>query len=157
MSTDIRFSKKISQPFSGNDKVWISWGSIGLKYHTPHRKRQAPGEEISSSTEKIKNLHGAICHSPRGREIIPPKFHLIPPKFHFVPTWKMFFLHVEISKFLPAESTIVKITNQQRWRRIWRQLHNSSPNADYLHLAPHCSPTPCISRDEDQHVAVIAI
>ncbi|AEE12561.1 hypothetical protein Poras_0611 [Porphyromonas asaccharolytica DSM 20707] len=39
----------------------------------------------------------AIFYSPRGREKIPPKFHLIPPKFHFVPTWKIFFSSVDIS------------------------------------------------------------
>ena len=54
-----------------------------------------------------------IFHFPRGRQKIPPKFHLIPPKFHlippkfhfilpkfyFAPTWRIFFFHVGISKY----------------------------------------------------------
>ena len=62
-------------------------------------------------TEKIvrfppfSNIHVDIFHFPRGRQKIPPKFHLIPPKFHFIlpefyfaPTWRIFLPHVSISK-----------------------------------------------------------
>ena len=52
------------------------------------------------------NIHVENLKSPRGRQKIPPKFHLIPPKFHFIlpkfyfaPTWRIFFFHVEILKY----------------------------------------------------------
>ena len=37
------------------------------------------------ATWETPNLHVAIFDSPRGDEMIPPKFHLIPPKFHLIP------------------------------------------------------------------------
>ena len=60
----------------------------------------------------FSNIHVGNLKSPRGRQKIPPKFHLIPPKFHlippkfhfilpkfyFAPTWRIFFFHVGISK-----------------------------------------------------------
>ena len=41
----------------------------------------------------------AIFYSPRRREKILRTYHLIPPKFYFVSTWRIFYLHVDISKF----------------------------------------------------------
>ena len=40
-----------------------------------------------------------IFYFPRGRDSIPPKFHLIPPKNFFFPTWKIKILHLDISKY----------------------------------------------------------
>ena len=49
------------------------------------------------------DFHVDISKCPRGKEKIPPKFHLIlpkfhfiPPKFYFAPTWKIKNIHVEI-------------------------------------------------------------
>ena len=53
---------------------------------------------IMTATWKISKLHVAIFYSPRGRESLPPKFHLIPPKFYFAPTWRFFIFHVENQK-----------------------------------------------------------
>ena len=54
----------------------------------------------------FSNIHVENLKSPRGRQKIPPKFHLIPPKFHFIlpkfyfaPTWRIFLPHVGISKY----------------------------------------------------------
>ena len=51
------------------------------------------------STWEISNLHVDIFYFPRGRDSLPPKFHLIPPKSFFFPTWEIKILHVEISKY----------------------------------------------------------
>ena len=49
------------------------------------------------------DFHMDISKFPRGKEKIPPKFHLILPKFHFIPpkfyfasTWKKKNIHEEI-------------------------------------------------------------
>ena len=38
--------------------------------------------------------------------MIPPKFHFIPPKFYFFSTWRIFFFHVGICKFLRGDHFI---------------------------------------------------
>ena len=62
------------------------------------------GKFVRSSP--FSNIHVDIFYFPRGRQKIPPKFHLIPPKFHFIlpkfyfaPTWRIFLSHVDISKY----------------------------------------------------------